>query len=101
MAALWSICLYAIALGSIRVKAEENSPQNVFISPTAPWPSDDKNADLSWAINTTHTVQWTTVVDAPYCIELYQQGNSSGNGSRIQTIYGAYAEKILLRTLLT
>ena len=54
--------LGAIVLSFARVNVGDNS-ENLFIFPTAPRPSNNFIADLSWPLGSTQKIQWSTTLD--------------------------------------
>ena len=82
---MWLTSLCAIVLSLARVNVGDN-PDNVFIFPTAPGPSNNFVADISWTLGSTQKIQWTTTVDS-YYIALFQQNIDAVAGRQIQTVY--------------
>ena len=80
---LASLC--AIVLSFARVNVGDIS-NNLFIFPTAPGPSNNFVADLSWALGSTQKIQWSTSVDS-YYIALFQQATNPASGNSVHTIY--------------
>lgn len=82
---MWFTSLCAIVLSFARVNVGDNS-ENVFILPTAPGPSNNFVADLSWPLGSTQKIQWSTTLDE-YYIALFQQSINPASGNQLQTIY--------------
>lgn len=82
---MWLASLCAIVLSFARVNVGDSS-ENLFIFPTAPGPSNNFVADLSWTLGSSQKIQWSTSLDT-YYIALFQQSIVPASGNQLQTIY--------------
>ena len=90
---MWLAFLFTAILIVAPFSVEEDA-DNLFIFPTAPGPSDNFVADLSWPLASTQKVQWSTNYTG-YYIALFQQSISSSAGNQLPTIYSTSIQVLL------
>ena len=79
------VSLFVVVLSLARINVGQD-PSNLFIFPTAPGPSNNYVADLSFTLGSTQKIQWTTTLET-YHITLLQQAIGPTSGNELMTIY--------------